>query len=326
MSVKSILDVQVGKESTWGTSVAATARLMGIRNVTLKPLQDAGILPELRATLMPGYTGVVRSIEGAADLEFTAGYEDIEYYLEACFGEQTPSGGGPYVYAGGAPSTTPTLRKQTLYYGDSTGTYKLLGAIGSQLTLKGESHAELMGTVAFVGKNVTTGTLASLNDRTFTPIMGNQAALYMDAWGGTVGTTALTNIAYAFELSFKLGTEPLVRHFNGGLTPTSYAYRAPSPENCTLKLSLEFAATSKTEVDSIIGGTLNQKQFRIKYTTGSSQIAQFDFAGSLVKPVDSIFSERNGIAAVDLEYQGTYNSTLGNFFKWSITNSVSALP
>ena len=40
------------------------------------------------------------------------------------------------------------------------------------------------------GKEVVTDALAALSDRSVSPVMGHEVALYIDDWGGTIGTTA----------------------------------------------------------------------------------------------------------------------------------------
>lgn len=326
MGVQDLMSIQVGKETTWGTGVTDTAKLMGFKSFKLSPVLDALVLPEIRASLAPGFVGAIKGIGGAGEGEFHAFYEDLNYWLEACFGEVTPSGAGPYTRAGTAPlATSPTLRKHTVYHGDATGTYKLLGGLVSQLVLRGDSAGPLMGKVKLIGKSVTTGTLAALSDRTVNPIMGDHAGtIAIDAWGGTIGTTTLTLTAWAWELTIN-PVIALLRYF-GSLSAGAHAVRAFKPEANTLKLSLEFNATSKAYVDELIAGTLHQRQIRIKHDNGSSLQFQLDFAGTATKPPSALYDYREGVASVDLEYQGTYNTALANWLKYQTKNSVSALP
>ena len=66
-----------------------------------------------------------------------------------------------------------------------------------------------------------------------------------------------------------------------------------------------------------------QRQIRIKSTSGTS-IIQFDFAGSSEES-PAYGEDRDGVLTFDVELAGTYNSTLGNYFKAQVVNSVSAM-
>lgn len=322
MSVKDLLQVQVGKETTWGTSAAATAKLMGIEDITLQPKLKGAVNADMRGSLGPGQIAYIQDIEGAGKLKTKVLYEDWPYWMDALFGTATPTGAGPYVYAYTAPVAAPTSRMQTLYYGDSNGTYKLLGATPTKVSIKGESNKELTADIDLIGKQVTTGTLAALDDRAVSPVMGNDLNVYIDAWNGTIGTTLIPAMAYSFTLEIDTGRT--LAAYLGSLTPGAYKDQRFGADKNTLKLSLEFTATTKAYLDSIIGGTLSQYQVRLKATTGASAIWQMDFAGSALDAPD-IFSDKDGVCTLDMTLSATYNSTLGSWCKASVTNSVSAL-
>ncbi len=109
----------------------------------------------------------------------------------------------------------------------------------------------------------------------------------------------------------------------GALTPGGY--KQPMWDG-TLKLSFEFNATSKAFLDALIAPTANapvQKQVRIKHTSGTA-IVQYDFCGTAIN-APKVFTDQSGVASVDLELHGTYHTTVANWFKASITNSVATL-
>lgn len=325
MGVEALQGIQAGKQTLFGTAVTDTVKMMAFQKFRLNPIVDGQVLEDIRASLQPGFLQVVKAIEGAAAGDFFGTYEDINYALEAMFGEVTPTGAGPYTRNGQhALGTAPTLRKQTLYHGDATGTYRLTGAIGSTLALKFARNDVLKGSMQWKGQRITTGTLAALSDRTVNPIMGDQCKVYVDAWGGTIGTTAIDDTAFSAELSFQ---NEIIwdRSFNS-LYPVGYFLNKAKPDRCRLKLSLEFDAVSKAYVDEIIVGTAHQKQIRFDYNNGANLRARFDFAGVATKAPSAIYDYENGLGKVDIEYQGMYNPTLANFFKYSTINSVSALP
>lgn len=323
MSVKDLLQVQAGKETTFGTSVAATVKFMGIETISLTPGATAAVNADMRGSLGPGAIAYVTANSGSGKLTTKVLYEDFDYWLEALFGAATPSGSNPYTrnYAAPGSAIPVSPRIQSLYYGDASGTYKLLGALPSKMTIKGESNKELRADIELIGTEVTTGTLAALSDRAVVAAMGQHTTIYIDAWGGTIGTTAIATSAYSFELGLDSGRT--LKTYLGSLKPQAFQDQRYTAENNTLSLSLEFNATTKAYLDSIIAGTLSQYQVRIKSQSGTS-VVQFDFAGTALTAPE-IFSDKDGVCTLDMELSATYNSALGNWFKAQTVNGVATL-
>jgi len=319
--VNELWKYQVGKEVTWGTVVAATAQLGLVEDLTITPKNEAQNLEDRRASLAPAYVAALLKESGEAKMSGIVTYEDLPFWLDGLMGIATPSGANPYTYAYPAPlGTVPTRRSFTLIKGNGSNVYTLSGATIKEATFTVETGQPMKYDLSFVGKLAQTGTLASLSDRTQTPILAPQFTSYIDAVGGTIGTTAITTNWFSAEL--KISTNADVYMGIGALTPVGFR---ESRWSTTLKLKYELDSTSKAMVDSIIGSSLLQKQIRVKATTGASAIAQFDVAGSYLKAPE-IFTDSDGVVSVELEMDALYNSTLANFLKASVTNAVSALP
>lgn len=316
--------VQVGTESTWGTAVTPTAKLTGVEAITLESTGSARMLSELRGALTPAYTAARGQVAGKGTMNGFQTYEDICFFLESMFGTATPSGAGPYVRTGEAPLTSIAAnRKLTLVTGQGTDVYKLAGAICSKLVLSGKTGEEWKFNAEFIGKSKSTGTLAALTDRAVAAVDGSTTLVYIDAWGGTIGTTAITALATSFELSLDAGT--IVRNYLGALEPGRYRQTKWDPGSNTLKMSLEFDATSKAYLDGFLTySAVQQHQIRLKATTGANAIVQFDFAGTLTEEPKE--NNEDDVITLDLTWAGTYNSGLANWFKYSVTNQVAVLP
>ncbi len=257
-----LLQLQRGKQSAFVTAVAATAKCAGVTKVSFKPAIKNDLRKHVRGSLAPGYLSAITEIGATGSIEEDVSYEDAPYDWDGLCGIATPSGVGPYVYAYNAPLTSKgTNRLDTFIYGNATdGVYKLAGAVMTKYTLKSNKQGVSSVTKEYLAYDVTTGTLASLSDRTVNFVTGADTVIYLDAWGGTIGTTALTATMYDYELTIdtKRATK---RHMT--IRPDSY--KEPSWD-VKLKLSMEFNATSKTQLDAILGVTPNaayQKQFRI---------------------------------------------------------------
>lgn len=310
-------------ESTFGTAVTDTARLMAVTDCKITPTNNAQVFEEMRGSLAGAFDSALTEIGAAGSITMRGNYQDVCYFLESLFGTATPTGAGPYVRTGSAPTTAvPSRRMMTIVYGDGTNIYKGTSMIVTKLTIKGAAKQPMTVTADLIGYSVTTGTFASLSDRTIATCMGNQATLSVDAWGGTVGTTALSAMAWEYTLTLDSGAG--LEHFLGALTPG--AYHDGASWKGSLDLNLKLNTTSKAYLDNIVGGTaLEQRQVRISYTTGASAILRFDFAGTLEKAPD-LFDYRDDVTGIKLSYTRQYNTTLGNWFAYSSTNSVSALP
>lgn len=323
MAVRELLQMQIGKETTWGTPVTATAKMLGFSELSLAPEGESKVFEDLRSSFQPGYMAAVLSKSGSAKVKGMLTYEDFPYWMDSLFGIATPTGSGPYVYAYAMPvGTAPTPRIMTLVYGASDGVYRMPGSLVNMISLKGESNKEITQEIEFLGKQVVaSGSLASLSDRTETVATGNDVAIYIDAWGGTIGSTLISNTFFSFDLKIQSGRD--LKRYLGSITPGGYKEGRYESKSNSLKLSLEFGSSTKSILDSIIGTSLTQYQVRLAFTSGTNVI-NLDFAGTTTSDPE-IFADKDGVCTFDMELNGTYNTSLGNSFKSSVTNSVSAL-
>ena len=197
-----LYQVQVGKESTWGTNVAPTARLIGIESIEINPGVEQKALTDMRASYAPSHVSQLTRIMPTGTYEGWASYEDIHYWLEGMVGEVTPVGiAAPYTRTGVAPGTTVIVgRPQTLIYGGPEGTYALNGALPTTFTFTVSSNEEARFSGDIMAKDRVTDNLGMLADRIVTPIMGDHVKIYIDPVGGTIGTTEIPALAFSAEL------------------------------------------------------------------------------------------------------------------------------
>lgn len=321
--IPDLAEIQIGKETVWGTPVAPTAKLMGIESCKIKPINEAILLSSL-GSLVPGRNASLTKVAAEATLGGEALFEDLPYWFDGLFDEATPTGAGPYVYTYSAPDgTEPTPRIFTLTHGDNAGSYVygMEGGIVSKLVISGKTGEAWKFQADLIGEQVNTDALASLSSRAVNAIMAHMTDLYIDAWGGTIGTTQITGPFFSFELT--INTNRAIYHSLGSIMGVGYR---EAKYNGTLKLSLELDATSQAYLDAILAASaVFQKQIRIKGSSGASLIAQLDFAGTAMKSPET-FTDQDGVTTLDLELEGTYNSTLGNWLEAEITNGVTTLP
>jgi len=326
--------ITVGTESTWGTGVTATVKYMSVtESPVVNPGRTSIKLPSIRGSLAKSaYVSAVASeVPPNPTFKHWLSYQDTPYLLEPLTGTISPTGANPYVRAGQAPlSAIATPRIQSIYVSNLDGTdgffYRYLGCIGKKITISGKTGEAVMADVEYIAKQAasTTSTPAatgSLSDRTVDPIMGDHMTLFMDAIGGTVGTTAISPPGYEFTLTID-SNRSLDRQM-GSLYASNWL--EGQDWTGTLSLKLIWSASSKAYVDAMFGSsTVYQKLFRLKFTTGSSAIQQFDFGGEQLQ-TPAINEGSNETVVVSLNLTQTYSSTLGNWFKHSNTNAVATL-
>jgi len=316
------LRVQVGTQSGgFTTGVAPTVQLRGIEELQLRSKNKVTMLEDMTLGLAGASQAVVGSVGGEGSVKAWMSYEHIGYWLDNLFGQATPSGAGPYTRNYAAPgATAPTPRILSIVKGNSAvGAYQLVGGLLSSMTLRMELEEPLRLQGDLVGNKIAADTLEALSDVAVNPIMASQvASIKMDAWGGTMGTTTLTACQVRM-MELMVQPDRALRPCFGSLTRDSYAERA---WDGSLKLSLEFDGTSKTDIDAIIGGTLTQKQVEINFAD-STRSLKLQFAGTVADDLE-LFGDDDGVVTAEFTLTRTYHTTFANWFKAVLVNGVAS--
>lgn len=324
MSVNtSEIRAQAGTQSVFITAVTPTIALRGVEELKIKSANDVEVKGDMTQALAGGDTGLVNSLAGAGTFKGWANYDHLPYFLDNLFSQATPSGAGPYVRNYAAPLTTrSTPRILTLVQGDATvGAYKLTGALTTDFTLRVEPGKVVEINGSLIGTGMSAATLASLAAAAVTPIQGSHVGatgIKFDTWAGTMGATTLANCTVRF-LELMIKPDRAARLCLGTLTAGDYVEK---PWDGSLKLSLEFNATTKTDIDLFVAG-LSQRQVEYTLTTGATQIMKIQFAGTLTGDVE-VFNDDDGVATVEFELTRTYHPTFANWVKLVHTNTISA--
>jgi len=320
MAVKDLIKLQIGKEVAWGTSVAATAKLMGVTDMTLDIVDVVHQSADLNGTMYPSDLVAEVSQHGEGSFSMDLSYEDICFPLDGIFEEESAGGAGPYTWTYVAPSTAVLASNDYTFEMGGTGAeYECGGATITGLTISGEAGGVWTGEFPFFSKTVDDGSMASLSDRTVELIRMSDTALAIDTWAGTMGATAVTGELISFSLNVETGRH--LKQFNASLAPSDYGETKWSG---TLELVMEYSTVTKAIVDALSAPGLIQRQIRIMATSGTSS-AQIDFAGTLMDGV-TLFEDREGNLTATLTFTGTYNDTDSNWLEFIIINGVAALP
>lgn len=321
MAVTNLKRVQLGQEVTWGTSVAATALLMGVTESSLE-IADEVYQAEEQGWLAPSILAAEVKQSAVATIAYDLSYEDILFLLDGLFGDCTPTGSDPYTWAYAAPgSAVVAPREYTVEYGMADGEYEMTGAIFNDCTISGDVDGDGVWKAScnLIGKKAEASAMASLSRRGVVLIRVHNTLLYIDASGGTIGDTEVASSLISFELS--VDPKYHLKTFGGSINPASFGYDRWEGQ---LTIVAEFTAAVKAYVDALLTPEAVVKLIRLKATTGTKQ-AQIDFSGYVVDGV-KLFEDRDGNVTVSLTFQGRYNSTLGNWLKCEIVNGVATLP
>lgn len=335
--IKDLMQLQLGTESTWGTVVTLTSKLMGISDVEITPEYNAGLLEEIRNSVHPGYVLVKNHVQASAKLSGQVLYEDFPYWLDAAFGTVAATLDSEYTrtYLASVDWTSDPPKIFTFGYGanSSDGYIGMPGATLNGLTVKGAWGDPLTFEAEFLGKEAASsdGSLAVLSDRNVTPVMGHQGSLFVDVGSDAVGTTAVTTTAFSFALDLK-PNRSLVTHL-GSLTPDNFKH---GKWDATLKLVLELTSDQvvlfNQQVDPTITSVNAERVIRLSFAItsdaapfGTPMSLRFDFAGVLLKK-PMAWGDADGVATIELEYSGIYNAVLLSWFAARSVNGVSALP
>jgi hypothetical protein len=318
-----VIQLSGAGEGTYGTIKVATAKLMGLTDASVGIVNESRVIEQL-GNLGPSSLASLDAQSGVASVQAVASYEDILYFTQALFGAATTAGtAAPYTFTHVAPTTAaPTIVGQSLEYGTTGAAYVLTGAIAQSLKIRGVSGELWTMQADWLGKAVSTVSLAALADRTVNVIRMADTTFAVDTWGGTMGATAAAATLISFDLALETGRH--LKTFAGAANPSSWG---EGRMNGTLTTVLEFNATAKAYVDALIGPLLTQRQIQIKASQGATtttKSATIQFAGTLVDNV-TLFANRDGNIIVSLTWRGTYLAGLTSWMKYIGETALTVL-
>ena len=328
MGLAALRKIQVGKETTPGTAVAATAKYMGMMLTTnlddriiVQPKDERGSLAGTHRSYTPNYLW-------NGSLQGNVTYEDLPYILRmALIGAVSPTTVDtsarlwtytPSLTAANVPDTN------TLEMGDDTGEYEAEYVFATNLEISAAVDDALKFRADLVGRQLAASTFTgALADRTVEDALGAKTKLYMDDTGGTIGTTqkTLTLIDWTWRLPAHFVVK---RHQDGNQYFSGYSEVKMEPE---LDLLVEYNSTLRT--------------LRTKYTAETRQLVRLRTQGSLAGAATALrevtidgaykivemgsFDERAGADVVRMKLKGEYDATYAKLFEISAQNAVAAL-
>lgn len=325
-----LLNITSAFESTYNTPINATAKRMNVTGMSWNAGRKNRMLPSIRGGMSKmAYVRVAEKEEPKLNLAGWGSYQDT-HELESFFGAITPVFTTVYTRDHIAPlNAQPVTKGQVIYFADNDadgGYYRMNGSWAQRIEFKAEANKELQWSCDYLGTkfeptDLTSSQIGVLADRAQTPIMMNDMTLFVDAIGGTIGTTAVTPAGYNWR--FALTTARSMDYQGGSMFPVG---RIEGDWTAEMEIQLQFNATNKALFDAAFqsaNGPL-ERLIRAKFTNGTN-ILQFDFAGA-IEDSPRGFNPSNNTITVPLKFRQAYSSTLANHLKIQSVNSIALLP
>ena len=325
--IKACRRLQMGKETTPGTAVAATSYWRGTGTIqdnltTVFPNEDIGILPGVDRTYQP-------KTEALLTLDSTpATFEQIGYLFQMGIADTDPTtdanSAGVWSYSFPTSCTdikvSTDLRTMTWEGGDNAQAEEFAYGHCRSITLSGNAGEALMMSAEIVGREVGTSTFtADLSIPTVTEILFSKGSIYIDGTGTSPATTQVSNEFLQMDLSITTGWIPV--YTADGNIYFSFVKQA-APE-VILSVTFEHNTNAIAEIANWRAETARVIRINFDGATGNQLI--LDMAGKWDN--FSKIGERDGNDIVTGTFRARYNSTAAQFFTAAVhCASLAALP
>lgn len=331
MGQRALRVLQVGKETTFGTSVPATAVMGGVTDFNFKPVIVNSQRRYLRGDYSPFHSVVQTDSRAQASITGDFTFEDFAILLESAIkggvtGAVTDI--SAYTYSFPFPLTaSPAVESRTWEFSDAQQGYKMTSGLVESFTLSGDANSDVVKFTAklagILGAKATiTGALTA---RSMTPLAASQMNLYIDAIGGTIATTVKANTLISWTYTYNTGLH-LKKFASATISPTLFGYGIPS---ATLQVIAEFNAVAVAEIDAHIAGTGRLYRLEglgaIAGSTTTKYTLQIDTAGDIITMSD-LWGDLNGNTTMDITISSRYDpGAFANWGKLTIINKTAAL-
>jgi len=287
-------------------------------------------IEEERQSLIKNYRAVAtKQFVELTGIEVAPTFEDLAWWLQF-FAKGGVTGvvedTSAYRYTFTPTATADDLKTATIEVGDNTQAYQVEFCVGTRLELTLARNAASSMTVDFLGKQATAATFTgALSDRVTEDINGALAAVYINASGGTIGTSLVTNV-----LDVKIGLETMQTQFwalNGSLASVD-VYRN-APRSASVEMTMAFNNT--TEYAAFKANFLGDdpRLIRVKVlgslvgAATSYKTAQFDL---YTVWAEAPFGEQDGLRVIQLSGETVYYPGASKDWDFQVVNGLATLP
>ena len=320
--------VQLGREATAGTLVAATTIWRG-PFASLEDTEEQKVLEEQIGNLW-GEEAVFTTMYGGtlAMPETPLTFEQVLHIFDAGWMDAAPVGVGPYVRTyTDVPGTGQTLRTYTIEAGNqdvSADNQRMGFAFVEEWQLQAAAGSEWMMSATWRGKQVAANALtASLDVPTVQVAILPLTKLYIDAAGGTVGSTQKSGVLMGASIRRTTGW----RAVPVGDGSRVYAAIKHTKPEATFSLTLELqqdTGVSLVAAERAIWRSKAMRLFRLDIDgDDANHSLVLDWCGRYT--AIGAYENADGNTVVTLEGRMAYNTTDELFMEAVLTNQVADL-
>ena len=331
--VKTLRKIQLGRESTPGTAVAASTIWRG---GALMPMDDQ---TKTRPEENIGFSsGVTRQYTPAklASLAFPATpatFQGIQHVMEAGVKTVTPTQDGvgtDYINAYPLPSgDVNSIKTYTIEGGDNKVVEEMEYAFVTEFELSGKRNEAWMLTANWLGRQSTVSSFTSaLSVPAVSEMLFNKSKIYIDNVGATIGTTQIANSWLEAKLKVITGLKAQPTG-DGNLY---FSFMDFIGAKATLGLSFLHNATVAAE--RVLWRSNTPRQIRILIegntvatpgTTYSKETFRIDAAG-LYTAFGPPNDEDEGSNVNKVTFEIAYDAVAALFCNFLLVNELSAVP
>ena len=319
--------IQLGRETTPGTAVAATTVWRGLMAMP-EDARDRKIVEEqvgIFAPLERTYETMLLGKLAMPATELT--FEQVCHILEAGVKTATPSGTGSYtrLYDFPTASAVNTVKTYTIEAGNT-----LVAADVQKMEYSFVEEFELSGKVGeawkmssnWIGRQLTTSTFtSSLALPTVTEAVFNRTKLYIDATGGTLGATQKTGVLMGAKMRVRTGIV-YVPVGDGSLLFATHKFVVPKID-FSITLEVESGSVVATERQAFKDNVVRLIRLKVDGVNALNNSLSLDFAGKYDKI--NGYENDNGNTTLTLDGHAVYSATDNLFWKATSINQVAAL-
>lgn len=313
MGIKALQKIQFGRETTAGTPVAATIMWRG--EGKLKDQRVIKLVKEDIGSIFPNNNVYIPKLEAEISIDKTpATFEHLPHILEmgilAATVTTVDSGSGyTWIYPFSNTGAPGTIKSYTFELGDDQDAADVEYVFAEEIELDFSPGEAVMLSAKLTGRQTTDSSFTSLTPVSCEEILASKMVLSIDASGGTIGATPVTQSVLGASVKIKTGLRPFYTG-DGALYFSKPMFGAPDVSG---KFLLEHNSTAVGQVEAAEAGT--PKLLRIK-VLGSALTTPATYTHKTLI-VDSAIrytkvpelDDKDGNTVVEFEWEAVYDST-----------------
>lgn len=329
--IKALRKIQMGRETTAGTIVAATTLWRGMGAIedpteVIFPEEDIGYLSGVDRSYIPKVAAAISFDSVEATFEqlphvFEAGVKSVGTGV-------TDTGGSGKVYTYPMPTTAAnTIKTYTLEGGDNAGAEVMQYSFVKDFTLEGAAGEAVMVAANWVGRQVApqafTGSVAlpAVED-----ILFSKGKLYIDAVGGSFGGTQVSNQFLEMSLKVTTGWKEI---FTGDGNLYFSFVKATKPE---VLLDITFEHDTNAIAEKVNWRAQTPRKVRLLFEgTALTTAGTFTYKSLIIDMAGkwetfSILNDDDGDDTVTGTFRSNYDATAAAFAQFKIVNQLATIP